>query len=197
MKKGEGYNFRRLTQLISILGILFVIGFCIYGFQTGIFTKIDILQKAIKDLGIMGPLLFIMIQIVQVIVPVIPGGVTLAAGVVLFGPWFGFFYNYVGIITGSIIAFMLARNYGKPFIHNFVSEQTYQKYEGWLEEKHRFHKLFTTAMFLPGFPDDFICMLAGLTKMPWKKFVLLLMLAKPACILAYSFGAITIGTVVS
>ena len=41
-------------------------------------------------------------------------------------------------------------------------------------------------MLLPAFPDDLICMLAGLTNMRVKKFLLILLLAKIPAIAMYS-----------
>ncbi|WP_225353487.1 VTT domain-containing protein [Lacticaseibacillus thailandensis] len=44
------------------------------------------------------------------------------------------------------------------------------------------------AILLPVAPDDFLCMLAGLTKMSLRKFVWIIVLCKPWTILAYSMG---------
>ena len=58
-------------------------------------------------------LLFVAFQAVQVVVPILPGGLGCLAGVLLFGPWWGFVYNYIGICAGSLMAFAIARNCGK------------------------------------------------------------------------------------
>lgn len=60
----------------------------------------------------MGGLVFVFIQIVQVVIPIIPGGISCLAGVILFGAGMGFVYNYVGICIGSVIAFLIAKAYG-------------------------------------------------------------------------------------
>lgn len=44
------------------------------------------------------------------------------------------------------------------------------------------------AIFLPCAPDDLLCMLAGLTHMSLKKFVLIILLGKPLSLIAYSYG---------
>lgn len=69
-----------------------------------------------------------------------------------------------------------------------VSEKLYEKYIGWLSERERFDKLFALAIFFPVAPDDFLCMLAGLTKMTYKKFTTIILLGKPAALMAYSFS---------
>ena len=72
----------------------------------------NILISYIKQAGIITPILFIIFQILQVIIPIFPGGVSCIAGVILFGPFLGFIYNYISIIIGSCIAFHLSKKYG-------------------------------------------------------------------------------------
>ena len=44
------------------------------------------------------------------------------------------------------------------------------------------------ATLLPLFPDDFLCYFSGLVKMDKKKFIWIIILGKPWCILAYSIA---------
>lgn len=136
---------------------------------------------------------FILIQMVQVVVPIIPGGITCAVGVVIFGPWYGLLYNYIGIVVGSGINFYLARRYGQCLVKFFVKEETYDKYITWLDKGKKFDKFFALAIFFPCAPDDVLCMIAGLTKMSWKKFSAIILLGKPASIAAYSMALIYAG----
>lgn len=188
MRMNKKISSKKILQLISILGIALTVIAVVYGYQKGIFTSADKLQALVKEAGILGPLLFIGIQLIQVVVPIIPGGITCVAGIVIFGPLAGFLYNYIGIVVGSIINFALARSYGQTFIRSMVSEKLYEKYVGWLNHGERFDKLFALAIFFPVAPDDFLCMLAGLTKMTYKKFTAIILLGKPAALLAYSFS---------
>ncbi len=150
----------------------------------------DSLRGLVGDSIILGPIIFILIQILQVVIPIIPGGISTAAGVLIFGPYAGFIYNYVGICIGSIIIFLLGRRYGKPFILSMISDKTYNKYIGWLDNQNRFEKLFALAIFLPVAPDDALCLMAGLTNISVKKFTWIILLAKPLSIFLYSMALI-------
>jgi len=75
-------------------------------------------------------------------------------------------------VIGSIIAFYLARQYGQQFVKSMVSEHTYNRYISWLDKGQWFDYFFAFMMFFPVSPDDFLCMLAGLTKMTYKKFII-------------------------
>lgn len=45
-----------------------------------------------------------------------PGGLSCLAGVILFGAWKGFLCNYIGICAGSVIAFLIAKQLGRPLM---------------------------------------------------------------------------------
>ncbi|EMF0118319.1 TVP38/TMEM64 family protein [Enterococcus hirae] len=181
---------RKLINFISIIGLVVSIGLTIYFINLGVFKDLNSLRGLVGDSIILGPIIFILIQILQVVIPIIPGGISTAAGVLIFGPYAGFIYNYVGICIGSIIIFLLGRRYGKPFILSMVSDKTYNKYVGWLDNQNRFEKLFALAIFLPVAPDDALCLMAGLTNISVKKYTWIILLAKPLSIFLYSMALI-------
>ncbi|MBO0461318.1 MULTISPECIES: TVP38/TMEM64 family protein [Enterococcus] len=181
---------RKLMNIISIIGIGFSVAITIYFINLGVFKDINALKGLVGDSIILGPIIFILIQILQVVIPIIPGGISTAAGVLIFGPYAGFIYNYVGICIGSIIIFLLGRKYGKPFILSMISDKTYDKYIGWLDNQSRFEKLFALAIFLPVAPDDALCLMAGLTNISVKKYTLIILIAKPLSIFLYSMALI-------
>ena len=172
---------------IAVLGFAALIAFAIYAWNNDLFDSIDGLRTFMQKSGISGALIFILLQIVQVVVPIMPGGVSILAGVVIFGPWLGFIYNYIGIILGSIVAFLMTRTLGKPFLQTITPKRIYSRYITWLESRKHFDKLFAFAIFMPLAPDDFICMMAGLTKMTLSKFFFIILVCKPFSIAAYSF----------
>lgn len=105
------------------------------------------MQQFVNRFGMVGALIFVLIQIVQVVFPIIPGGISCLAGVLLFGAIPGFFYNYIGICVGSCIAFGIARSLGRPVLYKMFSEKMIEKYLTWTEQKGRFLKLFALAIF--------------------------------------------------
>ena len=181
---------RKLINFISIIGLGLSIALTIYFINLGVFKDLNALRGLVGDSIILGPVIFIFIQILQVVIPIIPGGISTAAGVLIFGPYAGFIYNYVGICIGSIIIFLLGRRYGKPFILSMISDKTYNKYIGWLDNQNRFEKLFALAIFLPVAPDDALCLMAGLTNISVKRYTRIILIAKPLSIFLYSMALI-------
>lgn len=179
---------RKGIEISTYIGTALLVGLLVWFWSQGYFSNPQALQMLFRQAGFIGPLLFIVLQIVQVIIPIIPGGLTSAIGVMAFGPFWGFIYNYSGLVLGSILAFWLVRQYGRPFIQKITDPQTYDKYIGWLDKGSKFDLFFAIAIFLPCAPDDLLCMIAGLTKMSWKRFVTIILLGKPMALIAYSMG---------
>ena len=118
-------------------------------------------------------------------------------GVLVFGPLWGFVLNYVGVCIGSGINFYLARQYGKRLVTQLVDEQTYNKYIGKIENSKGFERFFALSILLPFFPDDTLCLLAGLTNMTPKKFSAIIFLTKPPSIAVYSLVLFSAGNMLS
>ena len=75
---------KTIINITSILIILISIYLGYKGYKLGIFTSVASLQKFLQQYGIWAPLIFMILQIIQIIIPVIPGGITTAFGVVMF-----------------------------------------------------------------------------------------------------------------
>lgn len=178
----------KIINILSVVGLVLTVFFSVWGYRSGIFTDEKALSNFLDTVGIMGPIIFILIQIVQTVVPIIPGAVTCVAGIVIFGVFKGFAYNYVGIIIGSVMNFYLARKYGRDFVRKIFNAGTYNKYIGWLDHGDRFEKLFTIGMIIPVSPADFLCYIAGLSKMKFTKYFFILAVTKPFTLVIYTLG---------
>lgn len=156
------------------------------------FYSVESLQEYMKRFGIAAPVVLILFQALQVVVPVLPGYLGCAAGAVAFGSMTGFWCNYIGISVGSIIAYFLARKYGIDIVLAMFPRKQYDKWSVRLNKSRCYDLFLFIATLLPLFPDDFLCYFSGLIKMNSKKFIWIIILGKPWCILAYSlvFGMI-------
>ncbi|WP_054663047.1 TVP38/TMEM64 family protein [Lacticaseibacillus camelliae] len=190
MGKTSETTSRRLINLTALCSVVAIVFVTIYWYRIGVFHDLASLHAYINSTGLIGPLIFILIQVVQVVIPIIPGGVSTAAGVILFGPWQGFLYNYIGIVIGSFINFFLARNYGKPFILHIVSEKVFDKYMAYAKNQQKFDTFFAIAIVAPVAPDDVLCLIAGLTHMKFKFFAWVIILGKPITIAVYSMSLV-------
>ncbi|UJL47378.1 TVP38/TMEM64 family protein [Virgibacillus sp. NKC19-16] len=184
-------NYQKpIVRITSIVGIILLIGIAFLIFESGFFNNPDRVQNWVEGFGSIAPLAFLGLTYVQVVIPVLPGNVSTVVGVMLFGIGLGSVLNIVGIFIGSLTNFLLARRFGRGFASYFVKQETYDKYIGWVNKGKRFERFFWISLVFPGFPDDFICLIAGLTKMPLKKFVFYFLLCKPITLFIYTLFAI-------
>lgn len=182
----EDKTSRRIVKALSVLGIFLCVAVCYLAYVEGFFSSQEKIEKLVNSWGILAPVCFVLIQIAQIIVPIVPGGVSLLAGVVLFGGFWGFLYNYIGISLGSFMVFYFAKTFGRPLLPKIFSESTIEKYKKHTGEDSKFSKFMFFAILVPFFPDDFLCYLAGTTAMSWKKFAAIILVGKPLSILVYS-----------
>lgn len=179
-------------QAWTIVGFVIVVLIFVKEFFNQRFTSVGDVQAYMQGLGIVAPLVLTVFQAFQVVVPVLPGYLGCAAGAVAFGPVVGFLCNYIGISAGSIIAYFLARRYGMDIVLAMFPQKQYDKWSKRIEKSRSYDWFLFIATLLPLFPDDFLCYFSGLIKMDSRKFIWIIILGKPWCILAYSiiFGMI-------
>lgn len=157
-------------------------------------TSIESLREYIAEAGNMAFILFIIFQFLQVVILPVPGSVSVAAGVALFGPLKCSILSFIGITLGSIVAFAIGRVVGFKAVSWIVGKENLEK---WMERVRGKDYLILTLMFLlPLFPDDILCFVAGLSSMTWQFFIVMIVLTRAISIFtaSYSFGFIPITT---
>lgn len=182
-----GVNGRWQTAL-SLAGLALCTAAGVYFWQAGLLESQEALRAYIGGFGMAGAAVFIAFQAVQVVVPILPGGLGCLAGVVLFGPWQGFCCNYLGICAGSLAAFAIARGCGRPLLYRLFPRALIDRYDRWGEQDGRFARWFAFLIFIPVAPDDYLCFLAGTTRMRWATYAAIILLCKPFSIALYSLG---------
>ena len=111
---------RKIIRIVTIIGIVLTIILGWLVAKNDYFAIDGPFRESIAHSGWVGILIFILIQITQVVYPIIPGGLTCVIGHIVFGPLYGWIYNFVGIMIGSCINFWLARRYGETLAKAFV-----------------------------------------------------------------------------
>jgi uncharacterized membrane protein YdjX (TVP38/TMEM64 family) len=121
--------------------------------------------------GSAAPLVFMFIQMFQVVFAPIPGEATGFLGGYLFGIPKGFLYSTIGLAVGSIIAFLLGRWLEIHFVEKVVKRETLEKFDFVIERQ---GVLLSFLLFLiPGFPKDYLCFILGLSQMPLRVFLII------------------------
>lgn len=151
----------------GMLYLLYANGFIDY------FTNKTRLLNFINDHRAYAALIFIGLQMLQVVAAPVPGEMTGFVGGMLFGATAGIFYSTIGLALGSWIAFMLARLAGRPLVEMVVRAETIKRYDYVMKHKGLF--LAFLMFLIPGFPKDILCYLLGLGHMGQRDFLLVSM----------------------
>lgn len=182
-------NISILKKVLTWGVLLLTAAACVFLFKAyreGHFKSVETLQCYIASFGLFAPAILTLIQALQVVLPILPGFLGCIVGALLFGAWGGFWCNYIGISAGSIIAYFLARKFGIALVEQLIPMEKYDRFVAWVNKHNSYTLLFFLCILLPLAPDDFLCYFSGLTKMPPKRFIWIIILAKPWCILVYS-----------
>ncbi|MGF0040176.1 TVP38/TMEM64 family protein [Peptoniphilaceae bacterium SGI.131] len=178
---------RKIFNRVASVGLIIGSVFAIYGFTKGYFTDPSKFKDLLGYLGPASPFIFVILQALLIVFPVIPAGINYLAGILAYGNITGFLLNYIGICLGSLVIFLLARFYGRAFVGIFAKEKTYNKYVGWLNKGGKIDYMLIGALLIPFAPDDITCMLCGLTDMKTSRFLTILLLLKPISLVSFLF----------
>ena len=188
MKKMKKHVIKKTLNIIPIIITILLFIFIIYALKLGILEDKKLLIEYMKKFGIFASLIFILLQIGQVVFPVIPGGASCLAGVLAFGPIKGFIYNYIGLILGSLLAYLLSKKYGMKIVEKLFPQKITNKYLKYVKDN-KFTTIFFLGIFLPGLPDDLLCYIAGLSQISFKTFLFIIIIGKPFSLIFYSLFA--------
>ena len=172
-----------------------ILGGCVWAlYATGFFEAAGSPERMGAYIARCAPwshLAYFGVQLVSVIVAPIPSNITAAAGAYLFGLWPSFLMTWGAVSLGSALVFTLARALGQQFAGQFVSEKLSEKYLDLIRRKR--DTFLALAFLFPFFPDDLLCILAGLTDIPFRRFFLLTVLARPwGLLVACAVGSATV-----
>lgn len=172
---------RRLTRVLAAaLVALGLAAGCCALYQSGWLERVhsvEDLRAMIDSAGSMASVVYFLIQMMTVIIAPIPSNVSMMAGALALGFWEAMILGVLAVILGSIIVFMTVRKLGRNAAQRFMDRGVMEKYLPIIEEKQDMF-LFLTMLF-PFFPDDALCMLAGLTSISLPRFVVIMALTRP------------------
>ena len=164
--------------LIFILLIAFFLGYFyrvpLWGKITHyylLFTNKDQIKTFITSFGSGAPIVFILIQILQVLFAPIPGEATGFIGGYLFGASKGFLYSSLGLTAGSWIIFVIGRLLGKRYVRKLIPIKQLYRFD--LLVKRQGVVVLFLFFLIPGFPKDYLCFFLGLSDLPIRVFIII------------------------
>jgi len=134
-------------------------------------TSIEGIRELVAKCGAWGWIVFMVLFIIcSVLLCFIPGtsATFIAVSIIMFGALKGFIISTVSVFLASSLMFWIGNTLGEKTAAKIVGKDSLEKAQNLLDVK---SKMLLPLMFLfPVFPDDALCMVAGMTKMRYWYF---------------------------
>jgi len=169
-------------KIVFLINVLFTIIFTVFHLLSinnllYIFKSVNNFKNFILSTGKKGIFIYTFLQMAQVIFLPVPASIIALAGAIIYGPFWGSVYCIIGVLLGSYISFFLGRFVGFRLVVWIAGYDNAKKYANILNNS---GKMFLgIAFLLPMFPDDILCLIAGITSMKFKYFFIITTLFRP------------------
>lgn len=171
-----------LLSLTVFLGLMAAASLWIGPYVSDLVRDPDRFRTLVGNNKTESVLLFLGVQILQIFFAFIPGEpVELLAGA-LFGAAGGLALCLLGSVVATSLIFALVRRFGTRFTAIIDLENGLNALK-FMQKEERVELIYFVLMFLPGTPKDLLSYVAGLTKIPYGRFILLATVAKIPSIL--------------
>lgn len=147
--------------------------------------KIERLTEIIRNTGKWGMVVYVFVQILQVVILPLPAVVCYVPGSLIWGAGIATLLASIGVLIGSVIAYCIGRFFGRKAVIWIAGQETTDKYINYIGNRGKV--IFVLMQILPFFPDDILCMIAGLTSMSFPFFLAVMVLVRPLIIAAYCY----------
>ncbi len=144
----------------------------------------------ITNQGFNGAMYLIGLQLLQILVPVLPGEpIEFLAGI-CYGTWLGLLLILIGAFLSSTIIFFSVRKLGKDFIITFLGKEKVEQFENskFFADSKKIYLILFILFFIPGTPKDLLTYIAGLLPLKPYKFLLISTFARIPSIITSTFA---------
>ena len=155
-----------------LCGLLIILPFLFPAFFQDLFKSVETVVANINERGFLAPLIFILLQLIQVVIFIIPGEVVQIAGGYLFGTVQGTLFSLAGIALGSLCNWYLGYYLGARFVRAISGAARYNKFHTFIKST-RALRVFFVLFLIPGIPKDVLTYLGGAARVPMGSFLLM------------------------
>jgi uncharacterized membrane protein YdjX (TVP38/TMEM64 family) len=162
---------------LSLLAVLVGCYFILPGFKNTVNEIFHVLiskdekkiEAWVERFGIAGPLVLILVMIVQMFLFVVPNILVMVISIVIYGPVWGSLISLVGIFCSSSLGYLLGRYLGPVTVNKLINTETQLKISAFIE---RYGVGAIAITRLASLSNDSLSIVAGLLKMSYRKYIL-------------------------
>ena len=165
--------FLTVLKFLVLIAIVVAIPAYIFFYHHEILDEFNSIEDIVMFLGqyrTESILIYMGVQVLQIVISIIPGQAFQFAAGYLFGFPLGFLYSCIGAVAGTTLAYFLARFLGTDAMHLFFGEEKFQYFLERLNSKKAYMMVFLIYL-IPGLPKDTLSYVAGVSDMNFKLFL--------------------------
>jgi uncharacterized membrane protein YdjX (TVP38/TMEM64 family) len=185
-------RWKKLKLALNIVLILLFAAAVVYvtakygPYITKLASKPEELKGVLNSYGWKGIIIFILLQVLQVVIVAIPGEFVQMAGGYIYGAWLGTLYSLAGIVLGSVLIFLVSRFLGYSLVKTFVSPKSLDKFSFMMNNSKSEIAMFVLFL-IPGMPKDILTYIAGLTPIKPLRFFIIITAGRFPALFASSY----------
>ena len=190
----DGYTrSRKLLSGISI-AVVVLLAVCVTVFIWNWLNSFsqEEFREYIRSFGVLGWLVLLGLQFLQVFIALIPGELLETAAGYAFGPFLGTVLCYAGIAAASSLVFLLTQKYGVRLVEVFISREKINELR-FINTESKRNNLIFLIFFIPGTPKDLLTYFVGLTDIKLHVFLAISMAARLPSVISSTFGGHLLG----
>ena len=184
---------RLFTIVKAIVLLLILVGLPVYllVFHRDVFTgarSLDDVVQLLRQYPGRSAFIYILLQILQIVVSILPGQVFQIAAGVVFGVPVGILLSVIGAVLGTAVTYLCARFLGTDAMALMLGEEKTAKFIQILNSEKAYILVFLIYL-IPGMPKDLFAYAAGISQMRFRPFLILSTAGRvPAMCLSLLFG---------
>ena len=192
---GDGRRRKKIAAaLFAALFVAAAVLVCIFAWEpvTNLFSDPEGFRKWVAEQGLWGPVIFVGLMALQIIIAVLPGEPLEIAAGYTFGVWGGTALCMAGALIGSVLVFLFVRIWGRRALELFFPREKIESVS-FLRDENKLNALVFLIFAIPGTPKDIVTYAVGLTKMRLPAWLLISTFARIPAIITSTVGGDALG----
>lgn len=180
----------KVLKLLTLIGGFILVSIISYFILKHFgFTEKEKIEEVVNSAGFFGIVVFLILQVVLTIATsMIPGTSMLFILIssALYGSLLGGVISLIGVYLASVVLFLIGKSFGGVAVNKIIGEEEIKRAQDLIDVK---TKIYLPVIFvLPFFPDDAACVVAGLTKIKFKEFFIIVVIFRALGVFATSYS---------
>ncbi|MFN2439554.1 MAG: TVP38/TMEM64 family protein [Chitinophagaceae bacterium] len=166
-----------LLICVSLLAILVSIYFVVPSFKNFINEAFDVLtsddqeriQSWVSQFKLAGPVVLIMIMVVQMFLFVVPNVFLMMIAIISYGPFWGAVISFLGVFASSSVGYMIGKYLSPVTVSKFMGDKAKKKTSDFIKN---YGVAAIAITRISSLSNDSLSIVAGLLKMSYRKYIL-------------------------